>query len=324
MAKITPVAYKTGGGSISGTTKVGNLYAGTTPQDYGEVGVNNGVIFYSTPNEDLGYVIAHEDPTGGHNGKPGNIPAYVGFWRSPLLTEESFVEYTNGLFNQNFTGGTEAKTWLNSNGYWTSYSDIWQYDSLNTLAWTDSTAGYTLLTGGVTAVDDGYWINPITIPTYYINNQTSSNLYISTNAVVTLGSGYGVCCPTGPQTSSNPALISGNAGDMYVSPGSPLTDGTIMNAYYRITIEGDKSKIELKVFQASLGATTTPFSYQLNLYRDSTYEWVETRVKSNTSGLVGPYNAVSVAQGASTTSRVWRGDLLGQNWVYLGTGTVVE
>ena len=111
---------------------------------------------------------------------------------------------------------------------------------------------------------------------------------------------------------------------MYANPGASLTDGTTMNAYYRITQESGKSKIELKVFQASLSAQSTPFSYQLNLYRDSTYEWVETRVKSNTSGLVGPYNAVSVAQGASTTSRVWRGDLLGQNWVYLGTGTVVE
>lgn len=134
MATITPVAYKTGGGSISGTTKVGNLYAGTTPQDYGEVGVNNGVIFYSTPNEDLGYVIAHEDPTGGHNGKPGNIPAYVGFWRSPSKTEESFLNFTNNLFNQNFTGGTDAVTWLNANGYWTSFVPSRPYNDLQTIA----------------------------------------------------------------------------------------------------------------------------------------------------------------------------------------------
>ncbi len=213
---------------------------------------------------------------------------------------------------------------MNANGYWTSYSDIWQYDSLTNLSWTDSTVGYTLLTGGVTAVDDGYWINPITIPTYYTNNQTSSNLYISTNAVVTLGSGYGTCCPSTPQTSSNPALISGNAGDMYANPGAGLTDGTTQNAYYRITQDGDKTKIELKVFQAILSAQNSPYSYQLNLYRDSTYQWVETRVKSNAAGRVGPYNLIDVSQPASTTSRVWRGDLLGQNWVYLGTGTVVE
>ena len=134
MATITPVAYKTGGGSIVGTTKVGNLYAGTIPQDYGVVGANNGVVFYSTPNEDLGYVIAHEDPSGGHNGKPGNVPAYVGFWRSPLKTEESFLEFTNNLFSQSFTGGTDAVTWLNANGYWTSFVPSRPYTELQNIA----------------------------------------------------------------------------------------------------------------------------------------------------------------------------------------------
>lgn len=134
MATITPVAYKTGGGSISGTTKVGNLYVGTTPQDYGVLGTNNGVVFYSTPNEDVGYVIAHEDPSGGHNGKPGNIPAYVGFWRSAFKTEESFLEFTNNLFNQNFTGGTDAVTWLNNNGYWTSFVPSRPYTELENIA----------------------------------------------------------------------------------------------------------------------------------------------------------------------------------------------
>jgi hypothetical protein len=59
------------------------------------------------------------------------------------------------------------------------------------------------------------------------------------------------------------------------------------------------------------------------LYRDSQYQYVETRVKSNAEGTVGPYNVPSVAQNASTSSRVWRGDLNGQNWTYLGTGSVI-
>ena len=199
----------------------------------------------------------------------------------------------------------------------------WNYDSSAYLPWSDDTTGYTLLTGGVTSADDGYWNNPITIPTYYINNQTSTSLYISTNAVVTLGSGYDICCPSSPQDSSNPALISGNAGDMYADPGQSLSDGTIMNAYYKIKQNGDKIKIELKVFQTSLDANPAPYSYQLNLYRDSTYQWIETRVKSNTAGTVGPYNLSDVSQPASTVSGVWRGDLLGQNWVYLGSGIVI-
>lgn len=134
MASITPVAYKTGGGSIAGTTKVGNLYAGTSPQDYGIVGANNGVVFYSTPDQDLGYVIAHQDAGGGHNGKPGNVPAYVGFWRSAAKTEISFLEFVNNMFDQSFTGGTDAVTYLNNNGYWTSYTPKTPFTELQTIA----------------------------------------------------------------------------------------------------------------------------------------------------------------------------------------------
>lgn len=325
MATITPIAYNNSGTPIPGTTQLGSLAIGSTSQDYGAF--PSGYRFWATPNEDLHYVIAYPVPAGNHP-NPLSVSCSVGFFKSTVRTEESFIDLAQYISIQDndpqtFTGGTEAKTWLNNNNYWTSYSDTWQYDSVNNLAWTDDTTGYTLLTGGVNATDDGYWVNPITIPTFYTNNQTSPSLYISTNAVVTLGVGYGNCCPSSPQTSANPALISGNAGDMFANPGAPLTDGTTMNAYYKITQNGDKTKIELKVFQAILSAQNSPYSYQLNLYRDSTYQWVETRVKTGIAGNVGPYNAIDVSQPASQTSRVWQGDLLGQNWVYLGTGTVV-
>lgn len=120
MATITPVAFHTGS-TIPGTTQIGNLSVGTTTQDYGVVGANNGIVYYSTPDQDLGYVIAHDDLSGGHLGKPGNIPAKVGFWRSQALTENSFVELVNGLFNQSFSNGTQAKNYLETNGYWTSW-----------------------------------------------------------------------------------------------------------------------------------------------------------------------------------------------------------
>ena len=88
MATITPVAFYTGATSIPGTTQVGNLNVGTSPQDYGVVGSENGIVYYATPDQDLGYIVAHEDLTGGHNGKPGNVPAYLGFFRSTFKTEE--------------------------------------------------------------------------------------------------------------------------------------------------------------------------------------------------------------------------------------------
>lgn len=321
MATITPVAFYTGS-TIAGTTQVGNLSVGTSPQDYGVVGGNNGIVYYSTPNEDDGFVIAHEDLTAGHNGKPGNVPAKVGFWRSEFLTENSFVELTNNLFSQSFTGGTQAKTWLNSNGYWTSYKDVYHYNPLVTLTWPASSTGYTLYNGGFTSPDDGFSSSSITLPTIFeTNNQSSNQLFLSTNGYFTIATGDSSIrsSPDNP----NPATMAANPGDNWLQPGLTNSDGDVQNWYYKTgTDSSNKFYVKNLVYAGTYGATTTPTSYIINFYRDELYEWLETRVKSNERGLAGPYNAVNVAQGSSTTSRVWRGDLNGQNWTYLGTGTV--
>jgi hypothetical protein len=126
MASITPVAYKPVG-TIPGTEKYGNLIIGTTNQDYGVVGSNNGVKFWSTPDEDLGYIIAEQVPSGTQP-NPLAIPAYVGFYSTSdnltwNKTEAAFVDLTNYLTNNqyNFTNGEDAKNWLLANGYWTNY-----------------------------------------------------------------------------------------------------------------------------------------------------------------------------------------------------------
>jgi hypothetical protein len=322
MALITPIAYKTGGGSIPGTTKVGNLYIGTTPQDYGVVGANNGVVFYSTPDQNLGYVIAHEDSLGGHNGKPNNVPAYLGFWRSEFLTENSFVELVNSLFTQTFTGGTEALSYLTLNNYWTSYVDTYRYDPVTFLSWPVSSAGYTLYNGGFTNPDDGFSNSPISLPTIFeTNNQASSNLYLSTNGYFTLGVGDGGI--RNSPNNANPATMAANPSDNWLQPGLTNTDGDVQNWYYKTGNDGGgKYYVKNLVYGGTYNATTTPTSYVINFYRDGTYQWLETRTKSNDRGNAGPYNIIDVSQGASTTSRVWRGDLNGQNWVYMGVGTV--
>ena len=119
MATITPVAYNTGS-TIDGTLQYGNLAVADTEQDYGAF--PGGVRFWATPNQDLGYVIATEVPSG-NQPNPLSIPAFVGFYRSADLSEASFVELSNQIteYSQNFTNGDDAKTWLENNGYWTSY-----------------------------------------------------------------------------------------------------------------------------------------------------------------------------------------------------------
>lgn len=121
MATITPVAYNTGS-AIIGTSQYGNLAVGDTPQDYGTQ--PGGVIFWATPDLDLYYVIAKSVPAG-NQPNPLLIPAYVGFNASPISGgTEGFVNLANTVSGQNFTGGTQAKTWLENNGYWTSYSSL--------------------------------------------------------------------------------------------------------------------------------------------------------------------------------------------------------
>jgi hypothetical protein len=88
-----------------------------------------GLKWWSGPDNTLGYVIASVRVGG--QPVPGCViepEAYVGFWRSKLLTDESFLELANyiaGKSNQPpFANVNDAVIWLNSNCYYTSYVPI--------------------------------------------------------------------------------------------------------------------------------------------------------------------------------------------------------
>jgi hypothetical protein len=120
MATTRPFAYNTGS-TISGTEQIGDLAIGVDDIDYdGGVG---GVTWWMGPDEDLGYIICRPNVTG-NQPNPVGIPAYVGFLRSKLKTEESFVDLVNGVYGQSFTTGDECKIYLNNNGYWTSWVEL--------------------------------------------------------------------------------------------------------------------------------------------------------------------------------------------------------
>ena len=53
----------------------------------------------------------------------GATGASVGFFRSSALTDPSFISIANAVAGPSgpFASGSAAKTWLNANGYWTSY-----------------------------------------------------------------------------------------------------------------------------------------------------------------------------------------------------------
>ena len=115
MATARPFAYNPGS-LIPGTEQVGDLSIGAPTS-----GFTNNPQYWNGPDEELGYVIA-QSVSG--NTQPTEIPgvfASLGFFRSTDLTEGSFITLSETIAGQSFASGADAKTWLNNNGYWTSY-----------------------------------------------------------------------------------------------------------------------------------------------------------------------------------------------------------
>ena len=124
MAISKPFAYNPGG-PISGTTQYGDIVVGNIVADYSSD--YGGIKWWGGPDEELGYVVGNARPGG--QPVPAGVtggPAYVGFWRSDALTDNSFLSLADFIGAQNseppFATTSAAVTWLNDNGYYTSYS----------------------------------------------------------------------------------------------------------------------------------------------------------------------------------------------------------
>lgn len=170
MATTRPFAY-TPGTNIPGTNKVGDLSAGYPDSGF------DGLEWWNGPDEDLGYVIAKSIPGDTQPTPVSGVTASVAFSRSTVKTEASFIELVNDSFDQNFTTGIEAKEWLNTNGYWASYSSFgssgFQWMNMNSIL-AGSAAGIgqngitvsITQTGGGMEIENGMY-NPTTFPEEY-------------------------------------------------------------------------------------------------------------------------------------------------------------
>ena len=119
MATARPFAYNTGA-PIAGTDQVGSLAIGTPTVGFDTTGLE----WWNGPDEELGYVIAEPVPSDTQPTPVIGVSGSVGFFRSDALTEISFVNLTNQLFFQSFLTGDQCKTYLNTNGYWTSWGEL--------------------------------------------------------------------------------------------------------------------------------------------------------------------------------------------------------
>jgi uncharacterized delta-60 repeat protein len=135
MATNRLFAYSTT--SINGSSQSGNLAISTS--------AISGHRWWPGPDEDLGYVIAHDDVnpnmrTEGSRSATVSTNS-VGFWRS-AKTSEAFLTMVNDLFNVDYSSAPLAAYWLNTNGYWTSYSPEQPFSSKSFI-----TGGFTSYNG---------------------------------------------------------------------------------------------------------------------------------------------------------------------------------
>ena len=105
------------GAPVSGASQSGSLAISNDSRGGGSVQWFNG------PNEDLGYVIGYPDTSGTRKSRGTLIGGNaVGFMRTSNKTDAEFLSIANVLTGQGFLTASVAANWLNTNGYYTSYS----------------------------------------------------------------------------------------------------------------------------------------------------------------------------------------------------------
>jgi hypothetical protein len=118
MATSRPFAYNPTLITIDVSEQYETLSVGFQGQPYGES--PSGLKWWEGPDEDLGYCIGTSLPSGGILA-PDGIYGDVTFWRTQTFSDPQFITLANRITGQNFGSSAEAVTWLNDNGYWTSY-----------------------------------------------------------------------------------------------------------------------------------------------------------------------------------------------------------
>lgn len=188
-----------------------------------------------------------------------------------------------------------------------------------------STSGYTLYNGGwefagsyPAEPDDDYTFDPILLDTtFYLNGGGSSNLYVNSNGWVSLSYGWSDI-ETTPVTYG----LGGYWEDTRIYEGQPVGVNT-QGVYYDVGSDSNGSYIKLIVHCVTYSGEYD-CSWMLNWYRDSSYQYAVTRLLL-TDPLGGVFTGPNLItpEYSSTTSKVFRSELDGTGWTYLGTGNVV-
>ena len=176
----------------TGATQFGNLAIQSTGWTAG----CGGLQWFNGPDEDLGYAIGY--PYGGPktSGSVSQVVSgtSVGFRRTATFSDATFLSTVLNLTGQSFLTASNALTYLNSNGYWTSYTNPTLAGSL---LFNGSSQYLTISPGiifgsGAYTVEGWFYNNsnfnnkgilgsPVTSPTGCMNLHFSSNTVIQSD-----------------------------------------------------------------------------------------------------------------------------------------------
>lgn len=117
--------YVGAGAAPSGWTKIGNIAVDATGTGSATSSFTPGIL---DSYDNTGYVIVSETTTAGLVGRStgggtgtasANTPTY---WTTVAKTDNSFITLVSNIAKQTFASAASAKSWLDSNGYWTSWT----------------------------------------------------------------------------------------------------------------------------------------------------------------------------------------------------------
>lgn len=316
-------AYNPTMSPISGTIQVGELAVGNSSIDYSSK--PGGITWWMGPDETSGYVISTTYSSGTFPTPLGNI-GDVQFWRSDSKTEPSFLSLVQVVTGQTFLTGSEARTWLLNNGYWTSYS-VYTIDSGTKTPVLGSSgqnpfpaSGWTQL---ISASGDDASLQ-LNLPFSITFNGTSySRFFPNSNFYITFGSGTS---QYNGLTASSP-----NLNKIYFAGKD--------NSWQRVSSFASDDKYLRLRWEGNGTTSGTPGSpgivYELTVFNPiytNGENWIELLVGTNVaagqgiSGIYGPNSQLTGGQivpgnagVAASQSYVFSGDSTGTSWtVYTG------
>lgn len=196
------------GATVSGASQSGNLAVSNDSRGGGSVKWWNG------PDEDLGYVIGYTDTTGLRKANGALIVGNaVGFMRTLTKTDAEFLLLANSLTSQGFMTASAAVNWLNTNGYYTSYSESVDTDAqafITAAGITDPTQQTAINTLVVGLKADSLWTNLFAI--YPFVGGTASTHKYNLKDPRDLNVAYRLVFNGGMTHSSNGILFNGTNG----------------------------------------------------------------------------------------------------------------